>query len=382
MGETMQKIWLSPPPLSGEEVVFLRDAIDSNWIAPLGPHVDAFEREFSEKIGMPAVTTSSGTAALHLSLLLANVQPGDEVLTSSWTFAATANAITYCGATPVFLDSDRETWNLDPQLLEDELQSLASCGGRAKLPRAVVAVDLYGQCANYDAICQICERFDVTLIEDAAESLGATFHGRNAGSFGQMSIFSFNGNKIITTSGGGMLCAHDPKLCERATFLATQARDPAPHYQHSHIGYNYRMSNLLAAVGRAQLRVLESRVAKRRTNEAYYREALGDLDAVAFMPEIEGGVSTHWLTCITLDPAKTSCDRETLRIRLLEEENVETRPLWKPMHLQPIFASMRRRVTGVCGEMFDRGLCLPSGSNLTQNDQERVVRRIRKILSE
>ncbi|MDD3469260.1 MAG: aminotransferase class I/II-fold pyridoxal phosphate-dependent enzyme [Thermoguttaceae bacterium] len=380
MSETKQKIWLSPPHLSGEETVLLRDAIDSNWIAPLGPHVDAFEREFSEEIGLSATAVSSGTAALHLSLLLANVQPGDEVLTSSWTFAATANAITYCGATPVFLDSDRATWNLDPQLLEEELESLASRGGRAKLPRAVVVVDLYGQCADYDAICQICDRFEVTLIEDAAESLGATFRGRNAGYFGHLSIFSFNGNKIITTSGGGMLCAHDARLCERAKFLATQARDPAPHYQHSHIGYNYRMSNLLAAVGRAQLRVLEARVAKRRANYAYYHEALRDLEAIEFMPEIEGGVSTRWLTCLTLNPAKTTCDRETLRIRLLEDENVETRPLWKPMHLQPVFSQMRRRVTGVSGELFDRGLCLPSGSSLTQADQERVVRRIRQIL--
>ena len=380
MERERERIWLSPPDMPQRARELLLEAYDSNWIAPLGPHVDALEREFAERVQLPSVTaTVSGTAALHLAMILLNVRPGDEVLCSTFTFAATANAICYCGAKPVFIDSDRESWNMDPELLEAELTELAANRGQAGLPKAVIAVDLYGQCANYAAIEPICRRWNVPLVEDAAESLGARYHNRCAGEFGDMSIFSFNGNKIITTSGGGMFGSHDPTLCERAKYLATQARDPAPHYQHSQIGYNYRMSNLLAALGRAQLEDLDRRVAVRRAIFDRYRTELAEIPGIDWMPQIDGGVSTRWLTCMTIDPQRAGFDRETLRLRLLSEENAESRPLWKPMHLQPVFAKERSRLNGVTDELFEYGLCLPSGSGMTQSQQSRVIRAIRKL---
>ena len=301
-----KRIYLSPPHMGPAERELLLDAFDSNWIAPLGPHVDAFEREFCETVGVPhAAALSSGTAALHLALLMLGVGPGDEVLVSTFTFAATANAVTYLGAKPVFIDSDRETWNMDPGLLEEEL---AGCARRGKLPKAVIAVDLYGQCADYDRILAACGRYGVPLVEDAAEALGATYKGKPAGSFGAAAAFSFNGNKIITTSGGGMLVSRDAGLVERARYLSQQARDPAPHYQHSTIGYNYRMSNLLAAVGRGQLKVLEDRVSRKREIFRYYKSTLGGVPGLSFMPEAGYGCSNRWLTCMLVRFAPVWCD--------------------------------------------------------------------------
>ncbi len=354
----------------GRERELLLEAFDSNWIAPLGPHVDAFEREFAARIGPGhAAALSSGTAALHLALQIAGVQAGDDVITSSFTFAATANAITYLGAQPVFIDSDWSSWNMDPNLLRDELVEMRRAGRR---PAAVLTVDVLGQCCDYTAIGEICRELEVPLIEDAAEALGATFNDRPAGSFGLMGCFSFNGNKIITTSGGGMLVSHDAEAVARARFLATQARDAAPHYEHSQVGYNYRLSNLLAAVGRGQLEVLDEHVRRRRANFDRYVELLGDCAGITFMPEIPGGRSTRWLSVILVDPAKFGCDRETIR-RRLECDQIESRPAWKPMHQQPIFAHCRYRGRGVSDQIFELGLCLPSGSNLKEVDLDRVV---------
>jgi dTDP-4-amino-4,6-dideoxygalactose transaminase len=366
----MARIYLSPPHMSPAERALLLDAFDSNWVAPLGPHVDAFEHEFAAKIGVPhAAALSSGTAALHLALLILGVKPGDTVFTSTLTFAATANAIRYVGAEPVFIDCDRTTWNMSPALLAAELEAYAR---HRKLPTAVIAVDLYGQCADMDPILAACARYDVPVIEDAAEALGATYRGRPAGSHGVLGVFSFNGNKIITTSGGGMLVSAQEDWISKARFLATQARDPAPHYQHSFIGYNYRLSNLLAAVGRGQLQVLDDHVAKRRATNAFYRAALGGLPGVGFMPEAPYGRSTCWLTCLTLDPAQFGATREEVR-KTLEARDIEARPVWKPMHLQPIFASCRTAGGEVAAELFERGLCLPSGSSLTPEDRQFVV---------
>jgi len=366
----MDRIYLSSPHMSQHERALLLDAFDSNWIAPLGPHVDAIEKEFAAVVGAgEAVALSSGTAALHLAMILLGVGPGDEVLTSTLTFAATANAITYVGATPVFIDSDRDTWNMDPRLLADELHA---CARRKKLPKAVVVVDLYGQCADYEPIREACSRYDVPIVEDAAEALGATYDGQAAGTFGELGAFSFNGNKIITTSGGGMLVCQRSDWAQRARFLATQARDPAPHYQHSEIGYNYRMSNLLAAVGRGQLRVLEERVSQRRANCDFYRRNLGDVPGIAFMPEHPRSRSTRWLTCITVEPTEFGATRENIRLAM-NAENIESRPTWKPMHLQPVFSGCRVRGGAVAEQIFEQGLCLPSGSNLTEEDRLRVA---------
>ena len=369
------RIYLSPPHLGTDEAALLADAIASNWIAPLGPHVDAFEREFAERIGVGhAAAVSSGTAALHLALRLLGVGPGDEVLCPTLTFCATATPILFEKARPVLIDSEPGTWNLHPQLLENELQDAAR---RGELPKAAIVVDLYGQCADYDAISAICGRYGVPIIEDAAEALGATWGGRPAGVFGKLAAFSFNGNKIITTSGGGMLASDDGELIAKARFLASQARDPAPHYQHSELGYNYRLSNLLAAVGRGQLRVLDDRVAARRRNFDTYRTALGDLPGLSFMPEHPGGMSTRWLTCVQIDPARFGATRDDVRLAL-EAENIEARPVWKPLHMQPLFADCRRRVFGVAEAIFERGLCLPSGSSLTAADLDRIVRIVRQ----
>ena len=365
----MSRIYLSPPHLGAHEMEFVNDAIASNWIAPLGPHVNEFEKEFARYVGVPhAAAVSSGTAALHLALLLLGIQRGDEVLCSSLTFVATANPIVYEGGHPVFIDAERATWNMDPELLREEL---AACAARGKLPRAVIVADLYGQCADYDAISTVCAEYDVPLIEDAAEALGASYKDKRAGSFGKFGVFSFNGNKIITTSGGGMLVSEDAGLIERARFLATQARDPAPHYEHSVIGYNYRLSNILAAIGRGQLRVLEDRVASRRRNYEYYKAALGSLPGIAFIPQASYGHSNHWLTCITIDPEAFGATREEVRLAL-DAGDIESRPVWKPLHLQPVFTSCRVRGGAVAEHIFERGLCLPSGSSLSEDDLRRV----------
>ncbi|NNC42525.1 MAG: aminotransferase class I/II-fold pyridoxal phosphate-dependent enzyme [Acidimicrobiia bacterium] len=349
---------------------FVQAAFDSNWIAPLGPQVDAFEQEFAQVVGVPyAAAVSSGTAALHLALLEAGVGPDDSVLCSTLTFVASANAIAYTGATPVFVDSDRETWTMDPDLLGDDLEQRAS---RGELPKAVVVVDLYGQAADYDRILQVCEQHEVVVIQDAAEALGAEYRGQPVGGSGMCAIFSFNGNKIITTSGGGMLVSHNRELIDRARFLSTQARDPGPHHEHSVVGYNYRLSNILAGVGRGQLRHLNERVEARRRNFDTYVELLGALPGVEFMPEADYGRSNRWLSCLTIDPAAFGSDREQVRVAL-EAKNIEARPLWMPMHMQPVFRG--RPVVGgdVAEDLFDRGLCLPSGSALTRPQLERIA---------
>ena len=339
------------------------DAFASNWIAPLGPQVDAFEAEVADVVGAPyALALSSGTAALHLALILAGVGPGDEVLVATLTFSASANPIVYVGAKPVFIDSERVSWNLDPARLAEALEDRARQG---RLPKAVVVVHLYGQSANLAPIVALCDQYGVRLIEDAAEALGATYQGRSPGTLGWAGFFSFNGNKIITTSGGGMLVSADKGMIEHARKLATQARDPAPHYQHSEIGYNYRLSNVLAAIGRGQLRVLAERVAARRSNFAYYQQALGELPGVCFMPEAPWGRATRWLTTLTIDPASYGATAEEVRLAL-EQANIEARPLWKPMHLQPVFAGCERFGGAVAEDLFSHGLCLPSGSNLTE----------------
>ena len=519
---TKSRIHLSSPHLGTQEFEFVREAFATNWIAPLGPHVDAFEREFGQvlqegteltEIGrkeaqkaqesedgrrmtddggrraegrgrraddggrtsdvghltsdigrrssgvLHAAALSSGTAALHLALKLVGLQRGEDVFCSSLTFSASANPIVYEGAKPVFIDSERASWNMDPALLEKALEDRKKKG---KLPRAVILVHLYGQCADIDPIAALCENYGVALIEDAAEALGATYFSHKKaqeaqnrtesqvssglgsspvkldqsaealgatyfshkkaqeaqnrtesqvssglgsspvdtkqsiitggipsssrdsrkaiapGTIGRLGIFSFNGNKIITTSGGGMLVSNDESLIKKARFWATQSRDPAPHYQHSEIGCNYRMSNVLAGIGRGQLRVLADRVNARRANCAYYEKAFADLPGISFMPEAPWNRCTRWLTCILVDPAQFGADREALRLAL-EAENIEARPVWKPMHLQPVFADCDRFGGEVAEDLFNRGLCLPSGSNLSESDLERVVEVVRRV---
>lgn len=375
--KTKQKrIFLSSPHMSGQERRFIQEAFDSNWIAPLGPNVDAFEREFCAATGNQlALAVSAGTAGLHLALLLAGVTAGDVVFVSTLTFSASVNPIIYCGARPFFIDSERTSWNMDPKLLRETLAARARVG---RLPKAVVLVHLYGQSADIDPVLAECNRYGVPLIEDAAEALGATYHGRTPGTFGKAGVYSFNGNKIITTSGGGMLVSPDEALIAHARKLATQARDPAPHYQHSEIGYNYRMSNILAGIGRGQLQVLEDRVQARRRNFAYYQQALAGLPGIELQPEAPWGRHTRWLTCLTIDPDQFGANREAVRLAL-EADNIESRPVWKPMHLQPVFAGYDAVGGEVAEDLFNRGLCLPSGSNLTESDLERVVSVIRRM---
>ena len=365
-----RRLYLSAPHVGEDERSLLLDAFDSNWIAPLGPHVDAFERELAARAGpgFHAAALSSGTAGIHLALRLAGIGPGDRVIVSSLTFCASANAVTYVGATPVFVDSDG-SWNLDPNLVEEAIRDGIR---RNEKPRALVAVDLYGACADYARLSAICREHDVVLIEDAAEALGASRDGENAGSFGDFSVFSFNGNKIITTSGGGALLARDEQKVERARFLATQARDPAPHYEHTTVGYNYRMSNLLAALGRGQLGNLDARVARKREVYEQYHASLGSVPGVAFMPEVANGTHTRWLTTLTVDPKEAGVHREAIR-EVLEAENVESRPVWKPMHLQPVFRDCRMYGGEVSSRLFRDGLCLPSWTAMTEAELSRVV---------
>lgn len=367
----MSRIYLSPPDLAGTELTLLRDAVESNWIAPLGPHVDAFEAAMAGRLGVPhALALSSGTAALHLALRVLDIGPGDDVWVSTLTFAASANAITYVGATPIFVDSDPTTWNMDPALLASALEEAARAGKR---PKAVIVVDLYGHCADLDTIIGICRKHGVYVIEDAAEALGATYQGKPAGSFGDLAILSFNGNKIITTSGGGMLLGHRKELVDRARYLATQARSSARHYEHEDVGYNYRLSNLLAAVGRAQLADLDRRVAARRATYAAYRTALGELEGWRFLHEPRGCQSTYWLTCATLESNR---DRV---LDALEAANIEARPVWKPMHMQPVFTHARVIGGHVAAALFANGICLPSGSGLTTEQRDRVIHVIREV---
>jgi len=460
-----KRVYLSPPHMCGREMKYVKEAFASNWIAPLGPMVDAFEREFAQLVGVPhTCALSSGTAALHLALrivlqrqvkekvkvqvqmknhpststLTSTSTYSDKIICPTLTFSASANVIVYEGCAPVFIDCDERTWTIDPDLLSEELDE---CAKKGKLPRAVITVDLYGQCCDYELILAKCAEYEVPVIEDAAEALGATYQGRlktgdrrpetedrgrkvkveekvkekekgkgdssgspststltstcsdvemgfsqpqpepqpvrYAGSFGVAGAFSFNGNKVITTAGGGMLVSHHKEIVDKARFLATQARDPAPYYQHSEIGFNYRMSNILAAIGRGQLTVLNERVAARRRNFEFYQQALGDLPGIGFMPEAPYGKSSRWLTCITIDPKEFGATSEEVRLAL-EKENIEARPLWKPLHLQPVFKDCRVRGGRVAERLFGTGLCLPSGSNLTEDDLNRVCEVIRK----
>jgi dTDP-4-amino-4,6-dideoxygalactose transaminase len=371
-----KQILLSTPHMGDREREFVQEAFDTNWIAPVGPHVDAFEQEFCQVTGAGyAAAVSSGTAAIHLALRLIGVESGDEVFCSTLTFAATANPIVYQKAKPVFIDSDRTSWNMNPDLLQEALEHRARIG---KLPKAVVLVHLYGQSADIEPILKACNQYEIPLIEDAAESLGATYKGKHPGTFGHIGIYSFNGNKIITTSGGGMLVSDDLDLVKKARFLATQARDPAPHYQHSEIGYNYRLSNVLAGIGRGQLQVLGDRVAARRRNFEIYYQALADLPGIEFMPEASFGTATRWLTCLTIDPQSFGANREQIRLSLVEQQ-IETRPVWKPLHLQPVFAECETIGGSVAEDLFAHGLCLPSGSNLTIEDLERVIHAISTV---
>jgi len=377
MPQTKQKIYLSPPHMSGLEQAFVREAFETNWIAPLGPHVDAFEREFCALTGAAhAVALTSGTAALHLAMILLGVGPGDEVLGSTFTFSASVNPVAYCGARPTFIDSERTSWNMDPQLLHETLAERAKTG---RLPKAVIVVDLYGQAADLDAIKATCDEYGVPLVEDAAAAVGTTYKGRSAGTVGKFGAFSFNGNKIITTSGGGMLVSDDGAAIAHARKLATQARDPAVHYLHTEIGYNYRLSNVLAGVGRGQLPVVEDRVAKRRENYDAYVRALGDVPGISFQPEAPWGRHSRWLVNILIEPGEFGADREAVRQALAAAE-IDARPLWKPMHTQPVFAGCDHIGGAVAEDLFEKGLSLPSGSTLTDDDLARITGVIRRCV--
>ena len=363
----MSRIFLSSPDVGPLERDALLRAFDSGWVAPAGPELAGFEQDIAAITGWPgAVAMSSGTAALHLALLGKGVQQGDHVLVSSFTFAATANAVAYCGASPTFIDSDTATWNMSPQLLADEL---AEARRRNRLPAAVVVVDLYGQCADYDQIVPQCHELGIPIIEDAAEALGATYKQRPAGTLADTGVFSFNGNKIITTSGGGMFVSPDVAAADRVRSLATQARRPAVHYEHTEIGYNYRLSNLLAAMGRAQLQRLPSMSARRQQINRHYRETLSGLSGLSFMPIAPWGGWNGWLTCVEFDDIET---RDAVQLAL-DQNDIESRPLWKPMHLQPVFADCSARVDGTSEYLFDHGLCLPSGSVLTDDQVQHVA---------
>ena len=371
-----ERILLSPPHMGADERELLLEAFDSNWIAPLGPHVDAFEQELAAAVGMPhAAAVSSGTAALHLALHLLGVGRGDDVLVSTFTFVATGNAVAYLGARPVFIDSDPSSWTIDVGIVREELQARAR---RGRLPKAVVAVDLYGQCADYDPLVEACASVEVPLVADAAESLGATYRGTPAGNFGVLAVFSFNGNKIITTSGGGMIVTQDGGLAQRARFLSTQARDPGVAHQHSELGFNYRMSNLLAAVGRGQLHHLADRVRLRRRNNEYYRATLSDVPGIGFMPDAGYGEPTWWFSTITVDPAQFGMTNEQLMAHL-ESLNIESRPPWKPLHTQPLFKGSDYLGGDVAERAFSSGVCLPSGSSLSEGDLERIVVAVRSV---
>ena len=375
------KIWLSSPHMGHMEQQYVNEAFDTNWIAPVGPHVNEFEKDICNYTGIGhAAALGSGTSAIHLALILLGVGQGDKVLCQSMTFSASANPIVYQGATPVFIDSEEETWNMSPAFLEEAIVSLIKKGEK---PKAVIPVHLYGMPAKMDEINAIASKYGIPVIEDAAEALGADINGKKCGTFGLLNILSFNGNKIITTSSGGALLSEDEEMIAKARFLATQARDDAPHYQHSHIGYNYRLSNVLAGIGRGQMQVLDERVKQRRSNFAFYREYFDAKKSngyhITFQKEPEGFFSNRWLTTILIDPGKNKgITRETIRLEL-EKDNIETRPLWKPMHLQPVFKHAPFYGDGTSAHLFDTGLCLSSGSNLTDEDRHRIKTALDKL---
>lgn len=365
-----QQIYLSSPHMSGKEMKYIQEAFDQNWIAPMGHNVDQFEKSLAEYCGVKYATAlSSGTAAIHLALINLGVERDDEVLASTFTFSATINPVVYQGAVPVLIDSEPDTWNMDPELLESAIKDRLAKG---KKPKAIIPVHLYGMPANMGRIMAIADKYDIPVIEDAAEALGSKYKNRRMGSIGKMGVLSFNGNKIITTSGGGALISNEEKLIKRARFLATQARDPAPHYQHSKIGYNYRMSNIVAGIGRGQLEVIEDRVHRRRAINRWYRNLLAKVPGISFCREpSDDFFSNCWLTCIVIDPEKAGTDRKKLQLTF-DSANIETRPLWKPMHLQPVFKGYPAYINGTSEKLFQNGLCLPSGSNLTDLELNRI----------
>ncbi|MFO0629928.1 MAG: aminotransferase class I/II-fold pyridoxal phosphate-dependent enzyme [Polyangiales bacterium] len=374
----MKRLYLSVPHMGENEERYVTEAFRSNWMSTVGPNLDAFEAAFTARVGAPCVALGSGTAAIHLALRLAGVGPGDEVLVPSLTFIASVNPVRWLGGTPVFLDSDRESWNLDPQRLDDHLRQRAERG--RPMPRAVMPVHLYGQTADMDPILATCARYDITVVEDAAEAVGSTYKGRPAGTLAPVGAYSFNGNKIITTTGGGMLTAHNPAWVEKARFWSQQARDPGIAYEHTDTGYNYRLSNVLAGIGRGQLEVLDQRVARRREVAFTYRDAFADIPGIDLMPQAAWGLHTNWLSVFLLDEARLGVSRDAL-IAALAAENIESRPVWKPMHIQPVFRDVERVGGEVAEDLFRRGICLPSSSSLTAEDQQRVITVVRRVLT-
>lgn len=374
------KIWLSSPHMGGSEQKYVQEAFDTNWIAPLGPNVNGFEKDLENYIGKNSSVAClvSGTSALHLALVLSEVGLNDDVICQSMTFSASANPIKYQGANPVFIDSEKDTWNMCPVALEEAIKKGISKG---KKPKAIIVVHLYGMPAKMDEILAISKKYEIALIEDAAEALGASYKGQKCGTFGDYGILSFNGNKIITTSGGGALVCKSEKDKQKAIFLATQARDDAPHYQHSEVGYNYRMSNVVAGIGRGQMEVLDKHIGYRRANNEFYQELFNDIDEITVFTEPNNDYfSNHWLSAIIIDETTTGFTNEDFRLAL-EKGNIETRPLWKPMHLQPVFKDCGYFGTNVSESLFDKGLCLPSGSNLTDEDRERIKQSVNKLIT-
>jgi dTDP-4-amino-4,6-dideoxygalactose transaminase len=371
------RIWLSSPHMGGNEMKYVQEAYDTNWVAPLGPNVNELEKELAKYLNIKGVAVlSSGTSAIHLALIILGIKQGDEVICSSFTFSASANPIMYQCATPVFIDSEKDTWNMDPELLEKAIKDRINKGNK---PKAIILVHLYGMPAKTAEIVEIANRYEIPIVEDAAEALGSRFNNISCGTFGLMGILSFNGNKIITTSGGGALISNKVEYIEKAKFLATQARDKAPHYQHSAVGYNYRMSNIVAGIGRGQLEVLESRIAARRNNNQLYRKLLADYDFISFQNEPPGHFSNYWLTTIVVGENKNGITSEKIRL-IMDSENIETRPFWKPMHTQPVFAGYPAYLNGVSERLFNYGLCLPSGSNLSNVEKERIENCLKSIL--
>ena len=361
--------------MGGGELRFVKETFDTNWIAPIGPHINTFEKQLSKiSNGYKVAALSSGTSAIHLALILLGVKRNDDIICASFTFSASANPIKYLGANPIFIDSETETWNMCPALMEQAINDGISDN---KKPKAIVLVHLYGMPAKLDEIMRIADNYDIPVIEDAAEALGSKYNNQQLGTFGKIGIYSFNGNKIITTSGGGALVCDDAEIINKAKFLATQARDEALHYEHSQIGYNYRMSNVCAAIGVGQLEVLNDRIKRKREIYNFYKTELSGIKEIAFLDESVGSFSNYWLTTILIDE-NSAIDREQLRLHL-EKDNIESRPLWKPMHLQPVFKSCKAYVNGFSGDLFNRGLCLPSGTNMTKEDLERVVNKIKEL---
>jgi dTDP-4-amino-4,6-dideoxygalactose transaminase len=375
-----KRIWLSLAHMGGREQEFVQEAFDTNWVVPMGPNVDAFEGDLAGYLGgnIHIAALSAGTAALHLALIILGVKAGDEVLCQSFTFSASANPIVYQGAMPIFIDSEKDTWNMSPEHLERAIKDRLSKG---KKPKAIIPVHLYGMPANMKEIQEISEKYEIPVIEDAAEALGSKYRGLHCGTLGEMAILSFNGNKIITTSGGGALVAHNEEYVKKARFLATQSRDNAPHYQHTHIGYNYRMSNVVAGIGRGQMLILADRIEQRRANNRFYREQFRDIDAISFQTEPSSDYfSNYWLTSILVDPKKANGKTREDIYAALNEVNIESRPLWKPMHMQPVFKDCPFYGDGTCEQLFRNGLCLPSGTSLTPYELQKVVDSIKQIL--